>query len=71
MGIKFGYIRLARFAAAMMLTAHWVACIWYLASTFVPDGEDSWVTAAGLSGAPVLDLYIAALYWSCMVRSSV
>jgi hypothetical protein len=57
-------LKTARCALLTLLTAHSVACAWYVISC--PDGCSSpgWVTESRMEGASRLQHYVNALYWT-------
>jgi CRP-like cAMP-binding protein len=75
--LTFALIKVGSLSFALLLIAHWQACIFALVPAFMGPGERSWVqqfvleqSEAGVEVYP-LDLYIASLYWSIMTLTSI
>ena len=67
MTIKYGVLRLAKFAVMVNVIAHWNACGWYLVAGIQSEDAFTWLKATGLyrsEESGVADHYFASLYWA-------
>ena len=83
--INYAALSLIRCLVAMLLTAHWFACIWGLQASFSDSKLDTWlgvgdycaahVAIANVTGSitcePPFVQYVASLYWSVMTITSI
>jgi hypothetical protein len=73
--------QLIKFGAAIVVVAHWLACVWCVQLTVEADHAYTWLTAlADADGDgtvshdekwPPLDIYSSALYWAVVTITSV
>jgi voltage-gated potassium channel len=66
-----GYLRIAKFFAAVMLFTHWIACAWYLVAYISNFPPDSWVVLMGIQEADGTARYIRSLYWTIVTMTTV
>jgi potassium voltage-gated channel Eag-related subfamily H protein 7 len=59
LGISFQTWALCKFMGAIIISIHWVSCFWMMGPSFIDTGDETWVTAAGMSDANHFELYIA------------
>jgi len=78
-GISYAKLTLLRLMAALVMCAHWMACLWGgLAKWASVRGESNWLTALrNAKGTPDLshddhfDLYSLSLYWAIITITSI
>ncbi|OQR81794.1 voltage-gated ion channel superfamily [Thraustotheca clavata] len=74
--IKYGWIRLIKFAGGMLLLTHWMACFVYLAA-ILSGPQTTWLTAPfGIQATFTQDhwlgdAYVAAIYWAAMTITTI
>ncbi|KDO30011.1 hypothetical protein SPRG_19857 [Saprolegnia parasitica CBS 223.65] len=73
--IKYGWIRLIKFAAGILLLTHWMACFVYLVAIMTAP-QATWLSTASLNGGLTSehylgDAYIAAVYWAAMTITTI
>ena len=74
--IKFGVVRLAKFAMMIMAIAHWFACMYFIVGTMGEEGSPRWLTKMSEStgrdywNANPYTQYTVALYWAIMTLVS-
>jgi voltage-gated potassium channel len=66
-----GYLRIAKFFAAVMLFTHWIACAWYLVAYISNFPPDCWVVLMGIQDADATTRYIRSLYWTIVTMTTV
>ena len=74
----YAQIKLAKLVVALVLYAHWLACVWGLASSYMETAERTWLSAfaetfetvEGRQPGP-MENYAAALYWSTMTLTGI
>ena len=75
-GATYAVVKIIKLIGILIIFAHWQACLWGMAAVYTgTGGADNWITDYELGGeiSPVAaiqwyDRYVAALYWSIMVR---
>ncbi|KAF4706443.1 hypothetical protein FOZ62_007249, partial [Perkinsus olseni] len=55
----------------VLFIAHWIACVWYIVAVSESPHENTWLDAFGYRDKPILEIYIAALYWSFATMTTV
>ena len=61
-----------RFFGTVVLSAHWSSCMFYgIAANEMQNSEGNWISNQQLERKPVLDKYIASLYWVIMTMTTV
>ncbi|OQR98670.1 voltage-gated ion channel superfamily [Achlya hypogyna] len=73
--IKYGWIRLIKFAGGILLLTHWMACFVYLVAIMTAP-QPTWLTSSTLSASftpqhVLTDAYIAAIYWAAMTITTI
>ena len=85
--VRYGVLRMARFAVVILVVVHWGACLWFLLHEIMVgddaaistagsvDGTTTWVTAlSDVDGdAPwrLEELYVASVYWCVMTLTTI
>jgi len=74
MSIKFGVIKLMKFILVIVMVAHWMACIYYLAGTMSEPSNrhESWINSHVYPEHYTFwDMYVLALYWAIMTITTI
>lgn len=74
MSIKFGVIKLLKFIVMIVMVAHWMACIYYLAGTMSApaNAHESWINSHEYPEYyNFWDMYVLALYWAIMTITTI
>jgi len=66
-----GYLRIAKFFAAVTLFTHWIACAWYLVAYVSDFPPDCWVVLMGIQDTDAATRYIRSLYWTIVTMTTV
>jgi len=65
-----GFLRICKFAMWFFLISHWVACGFsFVAVSEFPD-PDTWLSRYELLDAPLDERYVASIYWSLTILST-
>jgi len=74
MAINYNSLRFWTAITVLLLSSHWIACIWALIASET-DGQDSWLDHAAPTAGDVprtpAEIYFTALYWSSITVTSV
>eukprot|EP00002_Diphylleia_rotans_P022135 TRINITY_DN4331_c0_g1_i9.p1 TRINITY_DN4331_c0_g1~~TRINITY_DN4331_c0_g1_i9.p1 ORF type:complete len:1378 (+),score=193.08 TRINITY_DN4331_c0_g1_i9:484-4617(+) len=66
------YFRIWLLFFTLMLTSHWISCIWWSVGKFSQNGIDpTWIDDRGFTSDNLYTQYIASLYWSILVLTTV
>eukprot|EP01029_Cantina_marsupialis_P032359 TRINITY_DN97_c0_g3_i6.p1 TRINITY_DN97_c0_g3~~TRINITY_DN97_c0_g3_i6.p1 ORF type:complete len:869 (+),score=219.48 TRINITY_DN97_c0_g3_i6:225-2831(+) len=68
-GISYAKSQLGKFFFAVIMFAHWTACLWHFISD--ESGEESWIIFYEFDEDPPLLRYLASMYWSIMTVSTI
>ena len=79
--VSYSLLTLALNGLAMIVVAHWMACVWIIQTTLVDNRLNTWLGSAGYciesAANATIDcathdmVYAASLYWAVMTMSSV
>ena len=82
--VRYGVLRMVRFAVVILVVVHWGACLWFLlheimvgddGESTTSDGTATWVTTLSDvdSEAPwrLEELYVASVYWCVMTLTTI
>lgn len=66
-----GYLRIQKFLLVILLTIHWIACIWFFTAYIDKFPSNSWVIRAGIENADSFSQYLRSLYWAVVTMTTV
>lgn len=66
-----GYLRVLRIVVLVVLSIHWIACIWFYTAAVGGFPPESWVARVNLEAAEPIQQYIRSLYWTVTTMTTV
>jgi len=75
MAINYNSLRFWTAIVVLLVSSHWIACVWGLIANETEGSQESWLdyctTVAGEHPSTPLEIYLTALYWSSITVTSV
>ena len=55
----------------IVISAHWLACLFYAVADSIKYKTDSWISNGNLQDATIEEKYVNALYWTITTMATV
>ena len=66
-----GFEKLVFFVLMSFMICHIIACLWVFTTTFVDDGNDSWIVSGSYENDPIETKYLTSLYFTVTTITTV